>query len=475
MNMYAKLGLLALLSANALFGMEKPSEDKPRVYNTPSLRFLVGEYLSQRNISIDEANISNDLKEYVQFIKKFHEDEKKSTESFTQHLKKMEQEFDLNFPLQACARITLESNRQTTVQMMLLKACQTGILDETLLNDLYALNNQLKLEETGFFGFPFIQDAVCNGHLRVVELLLKYGANIHNRANIFGVTPLIALFQHSKMPFLAKRAMFQLLLQKGANINDVTNEGNTALQSAVMSQNMEDVDLLLEHKPDINYQDENKKESINALACAIMINNKKNALVLMEKLLKEGADPEKEYQNLSPICLCVSIRFKEGVRLLKQYKAQIDGKPGSINALHWAISDKPLISFIQFLFEEGADPNLRCLGVLPLSLALENTNFDIAECLLDASATIPTNQNDMILGLKKLIDARNTKLLKRLLDMGAHEFLEDEAFARALLHDANREMRNFIEEYEVPCIENDLEELASEAIQNMKISYHKGI
>lgn len=76
MNMYTKLGLLALLSANGLFGMEMPSQDKPRVYNSPSLRFLVGEYLAQHNISTNEANIANDLKEYVQFIKKFHEDKK---------------------------------------------------------------------------------------------------------------------------------------------------------------------------------------------------------------------------------------------------------------------------------------------------------------------------------------------------------------------------------------------------------------
>jgi len=71
----------------------------------------------------------------------------------------------------------------------------------------------------------------------VVELLLRYGANVNNWSVFQQISPLMLCGYNP--------AIAQLLLQHGANVNAVTNTGFTALMSAVTWDNTETIQILI--------------------------------------------------------------------------------------------------------------------------------------------------------------------------------------------------------------------------------------
>ena len=99
---------------------------------------------------------------------------------------------------------------------------------------------------------PFLS-AIGEGHAGIVELLLKYGANV-NTTNTNSPIALIFAACHNEIDIV------KLLLKHGADVNtkdktndtDIDSNDESALSCAVQNNNIEMVKLLLEHGADVN-------------------------------------------------------------------------------------------------------------------------------------------------------------------------------------------------------------------------------
>ena len=121
--------------------------------------------------------------------------------------------------------------------------------------------------------------AARKGNVRVIEVLIKHGADLEVKVGGEDSTPLeVAIFNDNfeaakalleggananAKPFLTKKRESQyvrLFLKHGANVNQKTSEGWTALHDAARHNDVETAGILLENGADINARD-NKNET----------------------------------------------------------------------------------------------------------------------------------------------------------------------------------------------------------------------
>lgn len=124
---------------------------------------------------------------------------------------------------------------------------ERGIWSAALYNDLEKLEKFIASGQTNNVdatGYTALHYSARNGHLTACENLLNAGANVNACTRSGGVTPLIraALMGHEKV--------VQLLLRKGADIFHQDNDGNTALHKAVQNKQQHIVKLILDSSCD---------------------------------------------------------------------------------------------------------------------------------------------------------------------------------------------------------------------------------
>lgn len=432
------LGLLIISGHLLAMEKENPVENpikplKSRV--VPSLKFLTAYALGQQNPSEKDVDLTSLSPEIMPIFEVGQE----------------------NLQTDSIEEIT---------QSILSKACFTGTLTENLLQELYALNPDLKLS-----GLPIperspLHLAAVKGHLNTVALLLKHGAPIDDREGYDKRTPLLTVVYAAKEENRLKTLQF--LLKNGASIEAHDTCGRTALYHAVERELFEETKLLLQYKASVNCQD---KWGNSALYQAI---NTKNT-ALMQLLIEHGAtiDPQHDFEK------CVREKFREGIQLFVKNGVDINMRLDSMTALQHAILYNNF-SFAQFLLSFGADPNalssdnetalifaIRQENTAMVKLLLEhgaNANvtgryfdyalcialnreaFEVASLLLDYGAQLPEHC-DKELGV--VIAECNTPLLKRLLDGGAYESTLRHEYIRQTLIQKTQDpaMRTFIENY----------------------------
>lgn len=99
-------------------------------------------------------------------------------------------------------------------------------------------------------GFTPLHIASRNGHYGIVEILLQYGANPNKKDIEFGFTPLLVAAYHGN------HSIAKLLLDRGANPNEQeTKTGITALHIASQKGFLDIVKLLIERKADYTVRD----------------------------------------------------------------------------------------------------------------------------------------------------------------------------------------------------------------------------
>ena len=117
----------------------------------------------------------------------------------------------------------------------------------------------MKVDALGPNGQTALMSAAREGQVEIAELLIANKANVNARqsgGDEPGATPLM----YATLPSSEggkKTRMVALLLDKGANPNTQTPEGETALMFAVSLQDVEAVRLLVAHKanPDLRRND----------------------------------------------------------------------------------------------------------------------------------------------------------------------------------------------------------------------------
>ncbi|MBV8801725.1 MAG: ankyrin repeat domain-containing protein, partial [Gammaproteobacteria bacterium] len=156
----------------------------------------------------------------------------------------------------------------------LMYACKAGHLE--LLNILLEAEadiNLLDYKENGILNW-----AVINGHVKVVEVLLKQKRINLNQQNREGLSPLM------EASIKGDLHMVNILLKAGAVVNLLDNEGNNSLFHAINNGHIQIAEVLINQKViHLNHQNNQKITSL-MLACY------KNNIEIVKCLLNAGAD-----------------------------------------------------------------------------------------------------------------------------------------------------------------------------------------
>lgn len=158
-----------------------------------------------------------------------------------------------------------------------------------------------------------------------------------------------------------------------------------ALVSAVMNEDIEEVQALITKGAKLNARDKSL-EGITPLHAAIETGN----IEIMQLLLAYGAKPNsRDFLKRTPLMMLDEDGEKELVRILIAYGADVRLADKDKNTVlhHFAEFDEP--EMLRYLIEQGADPNARNKAKrTPLMIAAENDNAEALRVLLESGADI---------------------------------------------------------------------------------------
>jgi len=194
-------------------------------------------------------------------------------------------------------------------------------------------------------------------------------------------TTCCSLFDHfgydspqSAMPLLCTAAtngsgtMVKLLLKYGADVNEVKNEGNTALHLATSTAVIE---TLLNAGANVN-----ARNDIGQTALSAVCENQQADASVVETLLKFGADPNINF----PLHIACKNNDPVVVHLLLAYGADANQMKNSMSKRTATISDLRAVACSSSRLED-IEPS-------PLCIACRNGNEAIVDCLLMNGADV---------------------------------------------------------------------------------------
>jgi len=335
--------------------------------------------------------------------------------------------------------------------------------------------------------------AASYGHREIVELLIKKGANI-NVSNNRGLTPLAMarqrkqnevvdiLLKHGAVETLHGAAAsgnideIKRLLSQGTDINAQNERGQTPLQLALNSDQMEvaellvanganvdaidgqtgkamllsvggrkeRVEFLLSKSADIEAKDDNGLTLLNLMAT---YSNQKDYLDVVELLLEKGADIEKRgYGDCTTLQAVASVGRKEAAEFLLAHGAKLDAAPskffgtvvhlamksGHRDMVRWCLSNgldiPPLhkaayfgeTDKVQSLLNKGTNVNQKDVAEFtPLHCAVLGRNQEVVQLLIENGADIEAENCANSTPLFCVCDTGYLDMVKLLVDKGA--------------------------------------------------------
>lgn len=250
-----------------------------------------------------------------------------------------------------------------------------------------------KREEKWKEGYTALCVAAHNGRDDIVRLLLEQGADLNARIDHYS-TPLCEAAENGHIRIV------KLLLANGADVNEIRNDGRSALHCAVQREFYKVIDCLLECGADVNL----KVSGDSPLHFAAAIGN----LKILKLLLSNGA--ELNATNLSdatPLFIAVQRNRNEIVECLVKHGADVN------------IHDQDS-TIKSFNYTSDCIHDLRsCRGLRPLIIAVDNSNLDIVEILLNCGAPADI-ENEKVSPLHLASANGSLEIVKVLLGFGAN-------------------------------------------------------
>ena len=251
--------------------------------------------------------------------------------------------------------------------------------------------------------------ACANGHAKIVELLIRKGADTEHR-NIEDYTPL----SHAAAKGHVK--VIEILLLYGAEINSRTNSkfGMSPLMLAAMYGHANAVTLLLDRGCDVNAQNEIHRTTALSLACfngkheivSILVDRKAN----LEHRAKAG---------ITPLMEAAQGGFVEVGKILLDRGADVGAVPVSSSrdtALGIA-AEKGHFQFVELLLSRNAPIDVKNKrGATPLWLACNSGHLEVVKLLLQHGSDPDSMDNRKISCLVASLKSGQIKIVKLLVE-----------------------------------------------------------
>jgi ankyrin repeat protein len=242
-----------------------------------------------------------------------------------------------------------------------------------------------------------------NREYDMAKLLIANGADPNAVTLISGRTPLY-LAAH-------KRAVVEVLLAKGVDVNVRCKDGATPLHHASEMGEEDAVELLLAHGANVNAQTQRGDTPLHLAA------SRYNSTAVVRALIDHGGDVNAKAQNGStPLHNAIQHRNPGVAMLLIEKGADVNARnrDGTTPLYHAAFQDQ--INVVKLLLARGADVNVQSSGgKSAMHMAAEEGRTEIAELLIangaDVSARTPYGNTPLLCAL----DFRQTDAARLLL------------------------------------------------------------
>jgi len=165
--------------------------------------------------------------------------------------------------------------------------------------------DSIKYEKTSNLrSHSLLHIAIAKGDLAKIDENLEKGVDIDLIAGD-GLTTL-------QWALVCEPKILEYLLEKGANPDQVSLEGATALMNAVQGSNLEHIELLIKYKADVNKQDSRGFTALHRAA-------EMGKLEMLKVLLKNGADKNLQAEGHTAISLAKLMNHSEIIAILENY------------------------------------------------------------------------------------------------------------------------------------------------------------
>ena len=264
----------------------------------------------------------------------------------------------------------------------------------------------------GRYRFPLLA-ALSKDHIEVAELLLEHGANVDVRETT-GKTILLKTLTRPKRNLVN---IVKFLLEHGTDVNarDDTGTLRSPLHLAEYGGELEVAQMLVKHKANINFQDNDGKTPLHILSGRRFDVNKSDLAADHARfLLEHGAEVNRrDNHTQTPLLLAAGWPWFKLMRILLEHGADAnaennDGKTPLHVLLEWQMYDEDnIVNHARLLLENGADVNRRDkVNQTPLLLAMRRDWFKLARIFLDHGAEANAEKNDGKTPLHLLSESR---------------------------------------------------------------------
>ena len=218
-----------------------------------------------------------------------------------------------------------------------------------------------------------------NGNLEEAKMLIEQGANINEKSKN-GWTALMYACKNGHLE------VTKMLLEQGANINEKSKRGWSALMFSCFNGHLEISKMLLEQGANINDKEENGNT-------VLMVTCQERHLKIVKMLIEQGANiNEKSKEGWTALMHVCGRGYLEVAKMLVENGANINEvAQDGCTALMYACRGEYL-EVAKMLIEKRADLELTSdKNQTALDIALEVRNTDIAIELIKAGAGISKN------------------------------------------------------------------------------------
>jgi ankyrin repeat protein len=255
--------------------------------------------------------------------------------------------------------------------------------------------------------------AAQEGQMKVLSLLLKYGAAVNSAAEDDGSTPLLIATQGQHV------AAVETLLAHGADSNATRGDGVTPLYIACQNGYTELVEPLLRYKADVRLP-------VTADgATPLFISSQNGHYSAVKYLLQYGAQPDiPRTDGVTSLFIAAQNGHKDVVELLLT-RADINNAAFHGATALFIACFKGNLEVVRLLLQRRANVNLACDdGATPLFISSKNGRREIVELLLrsttaDVNATYYDGSTPLIAAAEK----GDLAIVQLLLQHGANRTL----------------------------------------------------
>lgn len=259
---------------------------------------------------------------------------------------------------------------------------------------------------------PPLHQAVLNGNLSMVELVLAEGAFV-DWQDSSGTTPLLMATSTEETYY----DIIQVLLDRQANIEIGNVYGITPLISAAGYDDVKIVELLLQYDADVTHA---TNTGMTPLHMAVYANN----MVCAHMLMTQGAEVNAvDVGGISPLMMATQGEDSdEMVALLLDMNANVNSVAvNGVTALFQAISNDK-VEIVKTLLHRGARNNHPLQdGATPLHSAVFLQNAEIVDTLLQFRANVDLAMTDGTAPIHSAVRMRSLYIVERLLDHGCSQ------------------------------------------------------